>query len=175
LKSGGQIYGSFLNALPGTIEHKMLSKVKKEHILPTFEDCLDTLLNIHHSHGVFLMGSMRIRPFLDDPKYCSIVELPSAYKPISIGIALAKDSDFSGLFRFFILKATENGLIDKWLKEAFPEPIGDIYKNRCSVDKTVHFGYGKLITPFTALCSGTVISILLGFVERLYNLCQKNH
>jgi hypothetical protein len=173
LKGGGHIYGSFLHALPGTIEHRMMAKVKKEHIVSNNEDCLDTLLNIQ-PHGVFIYSKRNIRPLLDDPKYCSIVELPSAYKPITISIALAKDSEFSDLFRFFILKAIENGLIDEWLKDIFPEPIGDIYKNRCSVDKTLHFGYGKLITPFTALCTGTVISILLGFVERLYAICRKN-
>jgi hypothetical protein len=173
LKSGGQSYGYFLNSLPGTIEHRLMAKVKKEHIILTTEEGLDTLLCIQ-PQGVFLLGNGLVRYLLDEPKYCSIVELPFAYKPIIKSIALPKDSEFSDQFRFFILKAIENGLIEKWLKEAYPEPIGDIYKNRCSIDKTVNFGYGKLITPFTAICIGTAFSIIIAFFERLYDICRKN-
>jgi hypothetical protein len=173
LKSGGQTYSTFLNALPGTIEHRLMAKVKKEHIIVTTEEGLDTLLSIE-PHGVFFMANGYVRQFLDDQKYCSIVEFPYSYKPMITSIALPKDSEFSDQFRFFILKALENGLIEKWLKEAFPEAIGDVYKNRCSIDKTINFGYGKLITPFTAICIGTAISIIIAFFERLYDICRKN-
>jgi hypothetical protein len=173
LLSDGQVYGTFLNALPGTIKHRLMAKVKKEHIILNSEEALDTVLSIQ-PHGVFLMVNGYVRHLLDEPKYCSIVELPIAYKPTTMSIALAKDSEFSDQFRFFILKAIENGLVEKWLRDTYPEPIGDIYKNRCSIDKTVNFGYSKLITPFTAICTGTSISILIAFFERLYDICRKN-
>jgi hypothetical protein len=173
LKSGGQTYSTFLNALPGTIEHRLMAKVKKEHIIVTTEEGLDTLLSIE-PHGVFFMANGYVRQFLDDQKYCSIVDFPYSYKPMITSIALPKDSEFSDQFRFFILKAIENGLVEKWLRDTYPEPIGDIYKNRCSIDKTVNFGYSKLITPFTAICTGTSISILIAFFERLYDICRKN-
>jgi hypothetical protein len=173
LLSDGQVYGTFLNALPGTIKHRMMAKVKKEHMKCTSEESLDTVLSIQ-PHGVFLMENGYVRQFLNDQKYCSIVESPYSYKPLMMSIALPKDSEFSDQFRFFILKAIENGLIEKWLKEAYPEAIGDVYKNRCSIDKTVNFGYGKLITPFTAICTGTAISIIIAFCERLYDICRKN-
>ena len=83
-----------------------------------------------------------------------------------VAIGLQKDSEFTKLFNYHLIKLHESGILDKMEKLHFsPDPV--LIPSAAEIEESYKLAYDKVTFPFLVLLLGIALSVGASICEKL--------